>query len=306
MEMQVAKATASLSETIGFPSISSRRFQDIVIPNDREKVAHLQRGFEDERREREPNYLPPIYLDKFEEDRVIQSIGFSPEEIAGMILNRQEMFTFQGLDGQQRVFQVRFGLAKKEEIYFIVLMLQFPTTPQTFNPLIFPREPYSQDSQYKYQTLQQTHPPSQATSPSVALPFPVRDQRFSLPPLRNYEYQGPLSALNSFASKSSQHDSDAAPPSTGKIATEHLKSPSSVPPMESSHSRTNISSDYDDETDWDEDELSPSPQDIDPGNLSDGGKAFEERNLPLTKRKLVEDLMKEFWAIFNQEEEGNR
>jgi hypothetical protein len=76
--------------------------------------------------------------------------------------------------------------------------------------------------------------------------------------------------------------------------------------MESSHSRTNISSDYDDETDWDEDELSPSPQDIDPGNLSDGGKAFEERNLPLTKRKLVEDLMKEFWAIFNQEEEGNR
>jgi hypothetical protein len=76
--------------------------------------------------------------------------------------------------------------------------------------------------------------------------------------------------------------------------------------MESSHSHTNISSDYYDETDWDEDELSPSSQDIDPGNLSDGGKAFEERNLPLTKRKLVEDIMKEFWAIFNQEEEGNR
>jgi hypothetical protein len=79
------------------------------------------------------------------------------------------MFTFLRLDGQQRVFQVRFGLAKKESTYFIVLMLQVPTTPQTCNPLMFPREPYSQDSQYKYQ--QQTHPPSQATSPYVALPF---------------------------------------------------------------------------------------------------------------------------------------
>src|SRR5271163_3146360 len=83
MEMQVAKATPSFGETIALPSVISRRFQDIVIPNDREKVARLQRGFEDERRDREPNYLPPIYLAKFEEDRVIQSVGFSPEEISG-------------------------------------------------------------------------------------------------------------------------------------------------------------------------------------------------------------------------------
>ena len=79
-----------------------------------------------------------------------------------------------------------------------------------------------------------------------------------------------------------------------------------MPPMESSHSHTNIFSDYNDESNCWEDKLSPSPQDIDPSNLSDGGKAFEERNLPPTKRKLVEDIMKEFWAIFNHEEEGNR
>jgi hypothetical protein len=172
MEMQVAKAIPSFGETIGMPSVISRRFQDIVIPNDREKVARLQRGFEGERRDREPNYLPPIYLAKFEEDRVIQSVGFSLEETSGIMMNRQEMFTFQGLDGQQRVFQVRLGLAKRESTYFIVLQLQMPATPQTYQPTssAFSREPYPQDSRFTYQTPQHNYPPSQAPSPFVANP----------------------------------------------------------------------------------------------------------------------------------------
>jgi hypothetical protein len=172
MEMQVAKATPSFGETIGLPSVISRRLQDIVIPNDREKVARLQRGFEDERRDREPNYLPPIYLAKFEEDRAIQSVGFSPEEISGIMMNRQEMFAFQGVDGQQRLFQVRLGLAKRESTYFIVLQLQMPATPQTYQPssLPFSREPYPQDSRFTYQTPQHNYQPSQAPSPFVANP----------------------------------------------------------------------------------------------------------------------------------------
>jgi hypothetical protein len=172
MEMQVAKASPSFGETIGLPSVIARRFQEIVNPNDRDKVARLQRDFEDERRQREPNYLPPIYLVKFEEDRVIQSVGFSPEEISGIILNRQETFNFQGLDGQQRIFQVRFGLAKKESTYFIILVLQMPVTPQTYQPSSSPfsRESYSQDSPYRYQTPQHSYPPNQAPSPFTANP----------------------------------------------------------------------------------------------------------------------------------------
>jgi hypothetical protein len=172
MEMQVAKATLSFSETIGLPSVISRRFQDIVIPNDHEKVARLQRDFENERQDREPNYLPPIDLARFEEDRVIQSVGFSPEEISGIMMNRQEMFTFQGLDGQQRVFQVRLGLAKRESTYFIVLQLQMPATPQTYQPAssAFSREPYPQDSRFAYQTPQHNYPPNQASSTFAANP----------------------------------------------------------------------------------------------------------------------------------------
>ena len=158
MDMQVAKATQGFGETIGIQSVVARKFHDIVSGNDRDKVFQLQRLFEDERREREPNYLPPIYL-KFEEDRVIQSVGFGPEEMDQFRANRQDMFTFQGPDGQQRTFQVRFGLAKKESTYFIVLLINPPPRPQIFNQSSsspYSRESYSRDSsQYGYQTPQQ-------------------------------------------------------------------------------------------------------------------------------------------------------
>jgi len=191
MEMQVVKATLSFSEAIGLPSVISRKFQDIVIPNDREKVARLQRGFEDERRDRDPNYLPPIYLVKFEKDRAIQSIGFSPEEISEIMMNRKEMFAFQGLDGQQRLFQVRLGLGKRESTYFIILQLQMLATPQTDQPtsLPFSREPYPQDSQFTYQTPQHNYQPSQAPSPFIANPG-FGDPRIEMGTFRT---PGPLS-----------------------------------------------------------------------------------------------------------------
>lgn len=174
MEMQIAKATSSFSETIGLQSVFSRKLQEIVSPADREKVARLQRGFEDERREREPNYLPPIYLAKFEEDRVIQSVGFGPDEVGQARTDRQEIFTFQAPDGQQRTFQLRLGLAKKESTYFIIALLHVPATPQTFQqqPLSSPysRETLSRDSQYGYQNPPHGYAPQQGMSPFGASP----------------------------------------------------------------------------------------------------------------------------------------
>lgn len=163
MEMQVAKATKVFEETIGVQPVTSRKLHDIVSPADRDKVFRLQRIFEDERRVREPNYLPPIYL-KYEEDRVIQSVGFGPEEVNQFRLDRSEMITFQALDGQQRTFQIRFGLAKKESTYFVIVVISVPTTPQTFHqPTSSPysRDAYPRDPQYGYQpqpVYQSSHP----------------------------------------------------------------------------------------------------------------------------------------------------
>jgi hypothetical protein len=159
MEMQIAKASQSFCETTGLQSIVSRKFQDVVIATDVDKVLRLQRAFEDERREREPNYLPPIYL-KFEEDRVIQAVGFGPDELGQVRVDRQEVFTFQGPDGQQRSFQVRMGLAKKDSTYFIAVLLQMQTAPQTFHhPPSSPysREGYPREPQYGFQPPQQAY-----------------------------------------------------------------------------------------------------------------------------------------------------
>ncbi|KAJ5042155.1 uncharacterized protein L3040_004712 [Drepanopeziza brunnea f. sp. 'multigermtubi'] len=117
MEMQFVKTTQSFGETIGVQSIQSRRLQDLVSANDRNKVACLQKDLEEERRGREPNYLPPIYLTKFEEDHVIQTIGFGPEDIGSLRIDRQEMFTFQAPDGQQRTFQATNQLLGRRLLY---------------------------------------------------------------------------------------------------------------------------------------------------------------------------------------------
>ncbi|PSS16780.1 hypothetical protein M430DRAFT_248263 [Amorphotheca resinae ATCC 22711] len=190
MEMQIAKASQGFGETIGIQPVVSRKLHDIVAANDRDKVFRLQRLFEDERREREPNYLPPIYL-KLEEDRVIQAVALGPDALAQFRTERQERVTFQGPDGQQRAFQVRFGLAKKESTYFIVLVLDIPATPQSYPHNLsapYPREPYSRDSQYGFQPAQQQPYPNPSVPPFVAN-TPFGDPRGEM---STYRMTGPM------------------------------------------------------------------------------------------------------------------
>lgn len=201
MEMQVAKSTKVFEETIGVQPVTSRNLQDIVSPSDRDKVFRLQRLFDDERRVREPNYLPPIYL-KYEEDRVIQSVGFGPEDVRQPEADRSEMITFQSPDGQQRTFQLRFGLAKKESTYFVVVVIDVPTTPQPFHPSSSPytREPYHRDPQYGYHPqsgYQPSHPPTRfMPNPPYGEPQP------SVP---SYRTPGSLSSnMSPFLQASSQ------------------------------------------------------------------------------------------------------
>jgi hypothetical protein len=63
-----------------------------------------------------------------------------------------------------------------------------------------------------------------------------------------------------------------------------ISSPTPTYPLEKSVSRETLSSYSDDETEWDEDELSPNPP-----------------NLDFFQRTLVERIMDQFWKIFNQE-----
>ncbi|CCU75340.1 unnamed protein product [Blumeria hordei] len=197
LDMVIIKSTPSFGETIGTHSIVNRPFQDIVTPNEREKVIRLQRTFEEERREREPNYLPPIYLSKFEEDRVIQAIGFGIEDLGHVRIDRQEMLTFQAPDGQQRTFQVRMGLAKKTSTYFIVVLLHIPTSQVYNSPsMSYTRESHSRDSQYGYQSSLQGFSQNSGSSSYPTSPA-YSDGRLELPSYRTPCPIGPSIAYNS-------------------------------------------------------------------------------------------------------------
>jgi hypothetical protein len=181
-KMQVAKATRSFEDLIGIPQgIVSRNLQDLLGPNDREKIARLQRTLEEERRQKEPHVLPPIVVNS-EEQNVIQSVGFGIEEVGKWRLNHHETFNLQGLQGQQQTFQARLGLAKRDTTYFVVLILYIPTpAPQPFQqPPISPytRDEYSRGPQFDYQAPQ-PYPPNQVPQAYMAhqgYPDPQRDQ----------------------------------------------------------------------------------------------------------------------------------
>ncbi|THV52589.1 hypothetical protein BGAL_0075g00350 [Botrytis galanthina] len=211
MEMQIAKTTQAFSGVVGAHSVVGRKLHDIVSVSDRDKIFRLQSGFEDERRSRDPSYLPPIFS-KEEEDRVIQSLTFAPNELQQLRTDRPEVFTFQTPDGQQRGFHVQLGLAKKDSIYFVLLVVHIPTTPQSFQQASSPysRDSLSRDSTYAYQTPSQLSYASQTpgTSPFMSNPpfgsdmlayrnpgppaqtvaMPTNNSSYGQPPTRAPEY----------------------------------------------------------------------------------------------------------------------
>jgi len=162
MDLQISNASRGFSELLGMPSLGGRKLLDIVASTDRDKVYRLQRVFEDERQEREPNYLPPIY-GKAEEDRVIQSIPLNLNLDDGVPFRteHQENLTFQEPSGQQRSYQVRLGLAKRESTYYIVLILIILTPPTTsqevYQMSLSPYHP--REASYGFRTPQQTFAP---------------------------------------------------------------------------------------------------------------------------------------------------
>ncbi|PQE26158.1 c6 zinc finger domain containing protein [Rutstroemia sp. NJR-2017a BBW] len=173
MEMQIAKTTQAFSGVVGALSVLGRKLHDLVSAPDRDKIFRLQRGFEDERRGRDPSYLPPIFS-KEEEDRVISSLSFAPNEIGQLRTDRPEVFTFQNTDGQQRSFHVQLGLAKKDSIYFILLVVHIPTTPQAYQQSSsspYSRDSVSHESAYGYQTPGQVYASqTPGTSPFMSNP----------------------------------------------------------------------------------------------------------------------------------------
>ncbi len=148
-DLEMAKASDTFLDAIGRQNVKGLRLLDVISPMERERVISLQRQIQSERDRKDPQYLPPIFV-KRDEDRVIQSLGLGPDDLARYSLDWHEYLTFNSLDGQQRTFPVRLGFAKQDSIYYIILHLQ-----PAIRPLGHPTpSPQSRDAPYAYQPMQ--------------------------------------------------------------------------------------------------------------------------------------------------------
>ncbi|OIW31795.1 hypothetical protein CONLIGDRAFT_241127 [Coniochaeta ligniaria NRRL 30616] len=217
MDLEIARASSTFFDALSRSGMKGLKLTDVIAPGDIEKVVGYQRQMQEEQQRRDPSYLPPIF-GKEAEDRVIQALGFSPEDIARYSLDRQDYLTFVTQEGQQRPYPIRMGLAKQDSIYFVVLTLNLamrafqPPTPS----------PNPRDITYSYQPMPQ--PYSQPTP--VSATFDPRHQRMNDPgyPLRRSSHPGGSSQMMSglspgfpvsYAASPNRQDYPGQPPYQG-------------------------------------------------------------------------------------------
>ncbi|KAK1635418.1 hypothetical protein BDP81DRAFT_321391 [Colletotrichum phormii] len=159
-ELEIARASPAFADAVGIPNVRGRSLFDIVVPTEREKLQSHQRQIQEERTRKDPVYLPPIF-GRQEQERVFDSLRFEADEISRFQLDRQDFFVFAASDGQPRSYSVRLGLAKRESIYFIVLLVNAAPRYPYPSP-----SPHAREMPYPYPPQQQAyaqHTPVSAT-----------------------------------------------------------------------------------------------------------------------------------------------
>lgn len=161
MELEIARVSPAFADAVGIHNPRGRTLFDIVLPSERDKIQSHQRYMQDERSRKDPVYLPPIF-GRQEQERVFDSLRFEADEISRFQLDRQDFLVFAANDGQPRSYSVRLGLAKRESIYFIVLLINAAPRYAYLSPTSHTREmPYSY--QQPQQQAYAQHTPVSAT-----------------------------------------------------------------------------------------------------------------------------------------------
>ncbi|KAK3944905.1 hypothetical protein QBC46DRAFT_251088 [Diplogelasinospora grovesii] len=168
IDLEFLKDSNTFRDAIGRPSLKGLKLIDLLVTGDRDKASSFQQQMHDAQRRRDPTYLPPIF-GKQGQEKVMQTLGFSSEELSRYSLEWQDFFTFVMQDGHRTQLPIRMGLAKQDSIYFVVAVLNLP--PRSFQ---YPTpSPNLRDITYSYQPMHQTY--SQPTP--VSATFDPRQSR---------------------------------------------------------------------------------------------------------------------------------
>ena len=126
LDLEFARVSEPFVEALAGFRLERRQLMEVVVPAERDKILGLRHHLETEQKQREPNYLPPILG---RGDTILQSLGFTTEDVSRFRLDREDCLTFIGADGRARQYFVRIGLAMEGGFYFVVLLLTPPPRP---------------------------------------------------------------------------------------------------------------------------------------------------------------------------------
>ncbi|GAB1318972.1 Zn(2)-C6 fungal-type domain-containing protein [Madurella fahalii] len=146
MNLEFSKASPSFLSAIRRASVTGLKLADVLTAEDRTKAARVERQAQEEQARTDPKYLPPVFSSGRGET-VMQSLGFTPEEVLRYSLPWLDTFNFVGDDGQGHLIPIRAGLAKENSIYFVVLLLNRGPRPLYPTP-----SPSIRDPAYSYET----------------------------------------------------------------------------------------------------------------------------------------------------------
>ncbi|KAH7030825.1 uncharacterized protein B0I36DRAFT_114461 [Microdochium trichocladiopsis] len=142
LDLSIARASEPFFEMLGSRDVLGRRLVEIVSAHERDRLSALQSSLQAEQAQREPNYLPPIFL-REETDRLVRSLPLGGDALGRFRLDRIETITFMMANGQLKPCLTRIGLVKEGSIYLVVLRPDLPAQrpqgmPQSYGPRGFP------------------------------------------------------------------------------------------------------------------------------------------------------------------------
>ncbi|KAL2175632.1 uncharacterized protein P884DRAFT_286392 [Thermothelomyces heterothallicus CBS 202.75] len=130
--LEFSRVSPSFLSAIGRSSVTGVDFANVLVAEDRPRASRLRQQAQEEQTRKDPAYLPPIFNERSE--AVMQSLSFTPEQVSRYPLHWLDTFTFLGDDGHARPISVRAGLASRDSIYFVVLLLNRTSQPSYPTP----------------------------------------------------------------------------------------------------------------------------------------------------------------------------
>jgi hypothetical protein len=166
-DMIITNVTLNLNNKVFLDgtALVGQSLYNIVSSEDRDTISRLQRTLEEERRGREPSYLPPME-DPSDTIKALTSVELGQPLLSRVAFNHNVLLTFcpKG-KSDHKTFDVKFALGKENSRYFILLWV----------PAKEPLE-NSRESQfgYRYRHPPQVYAPSR---PPIYVPSPYTDPR---------------------------------------------------------------------------------------------------------------------------------